>query len=66
VGKMINSNMTVRTVTGSDSKPQLYLTKELKKLGLKKGDHVVVLVDGKRIIIQRAKIDVEVNEVGVD
>jgi len=50
---------TLRTITGTDGKPQLYISKELKKLGLKKGDSVVVLVKDGKIIIAKARIEVE-------
>jgi len=53
------SKITVRTVTGTDTRPQLYLTKELKELNLKAGDHVAVMVKDGKIIIQKAKIKVE-------
>ena len=59
MGVLKVSKITVRTVTGTDSRPQLYLTKELKELNLKAGDHVAVMVKDGKIIIQKAKIKVE-------
>jgi len=53
-------NVSVRTITGRANSPQLYLTKELKQLKLKPGDKVAVIVEGNKITIQRAKIEVEV------
>jgi len=59
MGVLKVSKITVRTVTGTDTRPQLYLTKELKELNLKAGDHVAVMVKDGKIIIQKAKIKVE-------
>jgi len=49
---------SVRTITGTDKIPQLSLTKELKKLGLKKGEKVIVgVVDGRIEIIRSDAYD---------
>jgi len=53
-------DLSIRTVTGRENSPQLYLTKELKKLNLQVGDKVAVIVKDNKIIIQKARIDVEV------
>ncbi|MCD6131848.1 MAG: hypothetical protein J7J61_07090 [Candidatus Hydrothermae bacterium] len=53
------SKISIRTVTGTSGRPQLYLTKELRELNLKAGDHVAVMVEDNKIIIQKAKIKVE-------
>jgi len=58
-GKTMTNDFTMRIVTGTSNKPQLYLTKELRQLGLKKGDTVVVMVRDNKIIIQRAKVVIE-------
>lgn len=53
------SKISIRTVTGTNSRPQLYLTKELRELNLKAGDHVAVMIEDNKIVIQKAKIKVE-------
>jgi len=56
---MSKSKISIRTVTGTSGRPQLYLTKELRELDLKAGDHVAVMVEDNKIIIQKARIKVE-------
>ena len=58
-GLIVPSKISIRTVTGTNSRPQLYLTKELRELNLKAGDHVAVMVEDNKIVIQKAKIKVE-------
>ena len=53
------SKISIRTVTGTSGRPQLYLTKELRELNLKAGDHVAVMIEDNKIVIQKAKIKVE-------
>lgn len=55
----MSTDFTMRVVTGSSSKPQLYITKELKQIGVKKGDMVAVMVRDNKIIIQKAKVVIE-------
>jgi len=58
-GLIVPSKISIRTVTGTNSRPQLYLTKELRELNLKAGDHVAVMIEDNKIVIQKAKIKVE-------
>ncbi|MCD6513839.1 MAG: AbrB/MazE/SpoVT family DNA-binding domain-containing protein [Candidatus Odinarchaeota archaeon] len=50
------TNIKIRQVTGSNEYPQLLISAELKKLGLKKGDYVKIYIEDNRIIIERAKV----------
>lgn len=52
------SKVTIRKITGREDHPQLYLTKELRELRLKKGDMVAVVIEDNKIVIQRAKIKI--------
>jgi len=47
---------SIRTISGYNNHPQLYISKELRLLGWKPGDTVVVLVDNGKVIIQKAKV----------
>ncbi len=43
--------VSIRKVTGTKEKPQLYITKELKKINATAGDFVAIrVVDGKIVI----------------
>jgi len=53
-------HVSIRTVTGSNGRPQLYLSKELKILGFEVGDTVAVIVEDDCIMIKKAKLSVEV------
>lgn len=47
----------LRQVTGTDEYPQLMISSELRKLGLRRGDYVKVYIeDNKRIVIEKAKV----------
>ncbi len=41
----------IKTVTGDEVYPSIYISRELKKLGLKKGDKVIVGITGNKIEI---------------
>jgi len=56
----VPSKVSIRTVTGTNGRPQLYLSKELKILGFKVGDTVAVIVEDDCIMIKKAKLSVEV------
>ncbi len=44
---------SVRTVTGTDKLPQLTVTKELRNIGVSRGDKVVIGVVGNKIEITK-------------
>jgi len=46
----------VRVVTGTEEYPQLLISAELRKIGLKKGDYVKVYVENGKIIIEKAEV----------
>ena len=46
----------LRQITGTDEYPQLMISSELRKLGLRRGDYVKVYINGNKIIIEKAKV----------
>ena len=58
---LVKTDPIVRTVTGRENYPQLYLTKELREAKFKKGDKVAILVEDGKITILRAEIKIKVH-----
>jgi len=50
------NKIKIRQVTGTEEYPQLLISAELRKIGLKKGDYVKVYVENGKIIIEKAEV----------
>ena len=50
------NKIKIRQITGTEEYPQLLISAELKKVGLKKGDYVKVYVENGKIVIEKAVV----------